>query len=77
MNKEEILKARKALSMSQQDFAEAIGTTQLSVSRWENGKCLPNQVYLRQIKKLLEQKADKNLDLLNKIIEESNANKAS
>ena len=35
---------RSQVNMSQEQFASAIGTTAVSVNRWENGKSVPNQM---------------------------------
>ena len=34
-----IRKLRKELGLSQVKFAELLGTTQMTISTWENGKC--------------------------------------
>lgn len=35
---------RSAANMNQEQFAAALGTTPLSINRWENGKTLPNRM---------------------------------
>jgi len=35
---------RSQVNMSQEQFASAIGTTAVSINRWENGKSIPNQM---------------------------------
>lgn len=41
----ELIKAiRSAANMNQEQFASALGTTPLSINRWENGKTLPNRM---------------------------------
>lgn len=35
---------RKAAQLNQEQFAEEIGTTALSINRWENGKSTPNKM---------------------------------
>ena len=35
---------RSAANMNQEQFAAALGTTSLSINRWENGKTLPNRM---------------------------------
>ena len=37
-----ILKKRKELNLTQEQLAEKLGVTNRSVSRWENGKTLPD-----------------------------------
>ena len=34
-----IKKLRKHLGLTQVQFAELLGTTQITISAWENGKC--------------------------------------
>ena len=46
----ELIKAiRSAANMSQEQFASALGTTPLSINRWENGKTLPNRMAQTQL----------------------------
>ena len=41
----ELIKAiRSAANMNQEQFASALGTTPLSINRWENGKTMPNRM---------------------------------
>ena len=40
---------RSAANMNQEQFASALGTTTLSINRWENGKTLPNRMAQTQI----------------------------
>ena len=41
----DLIKAiRSAANMNQEQFAAALGTTPLSINRWENGKTLPNRM---------------------------------
>ena len=35
---------RAKANMNQEQFASALGTTTVSINRWENGKALPNQM---------------------------------
>ena len=42
--KELIKKIRVQANMSQEQFASALGTTAVSINRWENGKAVPNQM---------------------------------
>lgn len=39
-----IREIRSRANMTQEQFASAIGTTVVSINRWENGKSLPNQL---------------------------------
>ena len=46
----ELIKAiRSAANMNQEQFASVLGTTPLSINRWENGKTLPNRMAQTQI----------------------------
>ncbi len=46
----ELIKAiRAAANMNQEQFASALGTTPLSVNRWENGKTMPNRMAQTQL----------------------------
>ena len=46
----ELIKAiRAAANMSQEQFAATLGTTSLSINRWENGKTLPNRMAQTQL----------------------------
>ena len=46
----ELIKAiRSAANMNQEQFASALGTTPLSITRWENGKTMPNRMAQTQL----------------------------
>ncbi len=47
--KELIKNIRLKANMSQEQFAGELGTTSLSINRWENGKTLPNRMAQTQI----------------------------
>lgn len=59
MTGEEVRKIRLRLGVSQERFAAMLGTTVVSVNRWENGKALPSRLYIREIKNLGVQDGDK------------------
>lgn len=42
--KELIRMIRSKVNMNQEQFASALGTTAVSINRWENGKAIPNQM---------------------------------
>lgn len=42
--KELIRMIRSKANMNQEQFASALGTTAVSINRWENGKAIPNQM---------------------------------
>lgn len=52
MKPEEIIAIRKKLGVSQERFAHMLGTTAVSVNRWENGKAVPSRLYVKEIKNL-------------------------
>lgn len=52
MEKDEIIKIRKDLNMSQSGFAYALGTTATTVSRWERGKAKISFIWIQQIKRV-------------------------
>lgn len=52
MTPEEIQEIRRSLCVSQEKFAALLGTTVVSVNRWENGKAKPSRLYIKEIKQL-------------------------
>lgn len=52
MTPEEILDIRKKLCVSQEKFAQLLGTTVVTVNRWENGKTVPSRLYIKELKEL-------------------------
>lgn len=56
---------RLIANMSQEQFADSLGTTVLSVNRWENGKTEPNKMAQKQLYQFCK---DKNIDLAQLII---------
>ncbi len=62
----ELVKAiRKASGMSQEQFAKELGTTPISINRWENGKTIPNNI----TQKVLYQFCiDKSINLIDMIL---------
>ena len=54
----DLIKAiRFAANMNQEQFASALGTTTLSINRWENGKTLPNRMAQTQLYNFCKEKA--------------------
>lgn len=49
---EKIVSIRKAHGWSQEDFAEKLNVSRQAISRWENGKALPDAQNVLQISKL-------------------------
>lgn len=60
MMADEIKSIRKALGMTQQEFAHTLGVHAMSVSRWERGKLEPSQMavnfmrVLQRVPKLID-----------------------
>lgn len=52
MKPQEITEIRKKLGVSQERFAHMLGTTVVTVNRWENGKNSPSRLYIREIQNL-------------------------
>lgn len=52
MTPKEIEEIRNMLCVSQEKFAQLLGTTVTSVNRWENGKVTPSRLYIKEIKTL-------------------------
>lgn len=52
MKQDEIIAIRKKLGVSQERFAHMLGTTVVSVNRWENGRAKPSRLYVKEIKNL-------------------------
>ena len=64
--KEIIKSIRASVNMNQEQFASALGTTPLSINRWENGKTLPNRMAQTQLYSFCK---EHNVSLCNLIIE--------
>ena len=63
----DLIKAiRFAANMNQEQFASALGTTPLSINRWENGKTLPNRMAQTQLYNFCKERA---IDVTQLIIE--------
>lgn len=52
MTPEEVQEIRRMLCVSQEKFAQLLGTTVVSVNRWENGKAKPSRLYIKELKEL-------------------------
>ena len=63
----DLIKAiRFAANMNQEQFAATLGTTPLSINRWENGKTLPNRMAQTQLYNFCKERA---IDVTQLIIE--------
>lgn len=49
---EEIQEIRRKLCVSQEKFAQLLGTTVVTVNRWENGRAVPSRLYIKELKQL-------------------------
>ena len=61
-----IKKMREFTNMSQEQFAKEIGTTVVSVNRWENGKSIPNPMAQNQLNLFCN---NHNIDIADVIVE--------
>jgi putative transcriptional regulator len=52
MTPQDIQDIRKALNITQERFAALLGTTVVTVNRWENGKAKPSRLYIKEIQLL-------------------------
>ncbi len=52
MTPEEIKEIRDKLGITQERFANLLGTTVVTVNRWENGQNVPSRLYIRELKEL-------------------------
>ena len=68
--KEYIKGIRGAANMSQEQFAKAIGTTAVSINRWENGKAKPNKLAQKQLYEFCQ---EYNIDLVDMILKNKQA----
>ena len=62
-----IKEIRLMAQMNQEQFANALGTTPLSINRWENGKTVPNNMAQMQ---LFEFCKERNIDLFSYVVEQ-------
>ena len=59
INVEDIKNLRQSMGMTQEQFAEHLGTTLETVSRWENGHTKPLRIYRLKLAKLIEKQKRK------------------
>lgn len=65
----ELIKAiRSKVNMSQEQFASALGTTPISITRWENGKSTPNQMAQNNLYQFCKSQEIDVADLVTKIL---------
>ncbi|PIE68855.1 MAG: transcriptional regulator [Deltaproteobacteria bacterium] len=53
---EQVKEIRKALNLSQEELAHALGVSFATVNRWENGKTNPSKLARRQFEQFCEGK---------------------
>ena len=49
-----IAKRRKELNLTQKELAEKLGITDRAVSKWENGRCMPDLSLLQPLSRILK-----------------------
>ncbi len=52
MTPDEIIDMRKKLCVTQEKFAQLLGTTVVTVNRWENGKVVPSRMSQKELKEM-------------------------
>lgn len=55
---EEIKELRLSMKLSQKQFGQLVGTSQITVHRWETERCRPSRLYdkeLKEVKKSYEE----------------------
>ena len=68
--KELIKTIRMEAKMSQEQFAASLGTTAVSINRWENGKSIPNQMAQKNLYQFCR---EHNIDVANIVVERFNS----
>jgi DNA-binding transcriptional regulator YiaG len=53
---EQVKAVRKALNLSQEELARALGVSFATVNRWENGKTQPSKLAWKQFELLCQEK---------------------
>jgi DNA-binding transcriptional regulator YiaG len=59
MKKDEIKKLRRALKLTQEQFAHLIGATFSTINRWENGRSSPRGLYIKALEDIKKQTVKK------------------
>jgi len=59
INQEDSKDLRQSMGMTQEQFAEHLGTTLETVSRWENGHTKPLRIYRLKLAELIEKQKRK------------------
>lgn len=52
MKPEEVTEIRSKLGVTQEKFAQMLGTTVSTVNKWENGKAKPSRMSIKELKEL-------------------------
>jgi DNA-binding transcriptional regulator YiaG len=58
MSPQEIIEIRKQLELSQERFAALLGTTVVTINRWEKGKVKPSRMYIKELDKWNQKTTD-------------------
>lgn len=66
--KDLIKSIRSIANMNQEQFASALGTTVVSINRWENGKALPNQMAQKNLYKFCKAQDINVADLVTELL---------
>jgi DNA-binding transcriptional regulator YiaG len=59
-----VFEMRKRLALTQQEFADRVGVTFVSVNRWENAKHNPSAIAMILLRGVLVEMGDRGEDLL-------------
>lgn len=51
MEPQKIIELRNRLKMSQEAFGHLLGVSIVTINRWENGRCKPHKIYIKEMKK--------------------------
>lgn len=62
--KDYIRAIRQASNLSQEQFAKAIGTTPVTINRWENGKSKPNKIAQKQLYEFCKEQSVNLVDMI-------------
>lgn len=52
LDKEDIKDLRSRAKMTQEEMAECLGVTKMTIIRWEHGRARPSQLAIRQLHRL-------------------------
>ncbi|MCC5618526.1 helix-turn-helix domain-containing protein [Nostoc sp. CHAB 5836] len=61
---------RRALGLTQEQFAVALGVTYGTINRWEKGRSKPSPLAMKKIEEILQEIGQKGTDLLSQYFSE-------